>query len=427
MRTVLFGLGHVGATMAGCLAEAGHAVHGVDPDPAVVAAVMAGRAPVREPGLDALVHRGTAAGRLTAATTAAGDVLEHADLAAVCVATPAGPDGRLELAAVRAVALELAAAVRQRPTVAPPLLLLFRSTLPPGTTEGVLLPLLADVVGEGPGSRYEVAHNPEFLRQGSAVGDFRAPARIVLGERWPGATRRLRGLYDGLAAPLLEVPFQVAELAKLLDNGWHALKVAFANEVGRAAAGAGIDPEAVMAVLRADAARNLGPAYLWSGGPYGGSCLAKDLAALLAHADAMGVTLPVLEGVASSNELHARWLTDRVRLASPPPGPVLQVGLSFKAGTDDLRGSPLLELAQALTASGYALALHDPDLPPARLHAACRTLGAAAQPSLAAALTAAADARLVLFGKPAPELAARLPAGTETLELSGLRGFSRRR
>lgn len=419
MRIVLFGLGHVGATMAGCLAEAGHRVHGVDPDPAVVDAVMAGRAPVREPGLEALIRRNVAAGRLDAAATA-GDALEDADLAAVCVATPAGPDGRLELAAVAAVTRELAAAaVRRRPAGSAPLVLLFRSTFPPGTTEDLLLPLLAEGAGEGPGRRYEVALNPEFLRQGTAVADFLAPARVVLGERRPGATRRAAGLYDGSPAPLLEVPFKVAELAKLADNGWHALKVAFANEVGRAAVAAQADPQAVMAVLRADPLRSLGPTYLRPGGPYGGSCLAKDLAALLAHAGDKGLRLPVLEGVAVSNRLHAGWLVERVRAGTPPPGPVLQVGLSFKAGTDDLRHSPLVELAQALVAQGYALALHDLDLTPGRLRAACRSLNALPCLSREEALAAAATARLVIVGKPAPDLLGRLPAGMPVLELAG--------
>jgi GDP-mannose 6-dehydrogenase len=184
-----------------------------------------------------------------------------------------------------------------------------------------------------------------------------------------------------------------------------------------------VDPEAVMAVLRADPARNLGPTYLRPGGPYGGSCLGKDLAALLAHAGGAGLALPALAGAAASNGLHGRWLADRIRARVPPPGPVLQVGLSFKAGTDDLRRSPLLELARSLAASGYALALHDPDLAPARLRAACRSLGASARPSPEEAVAAAGAARLVLLGKPAPGLAARLPPGVEVVELAGLAGF----
>jgi GDP-mannose 6-dehydrogenase len=410
LRIVLFGLGHVGATMAGCLAAAGHSVHGVDPDPAVVAAVAAGRAPVREPGLEARLREGVAAGRLTAAA-ATGDALRDADLAAVCVPTPAGPDGRLEFEAVRAVVEEIAAALPRRSADALPLVVLLRSTVPPGTAAELVLPLLAA------GGRCELAVNPEFLRQGSAVADFERPARIVLGERAPGATRRAAGLYDDPPAPVLEVSFKVAELAKLADNGWHALKVAFANEVGRLAVAAGTDPEAVMAVLRADPRHSLGPAYLRPGGPYGGPCLEKDLAALSAGAS----DLPLLEGVAASNALHAAWLLERVQALVPPPGPVLQVGLSFKPGSDDLRASPLARLARGLAALGYRLSLHDPDLAPGALRAACAPLGALPCPSRAAALEAAATAGLVFLGKPTAELRPLLPAAVPVLELAGLR------
>lgn len=420
MRIIVFGLGHVGATAAACLAEAGHEVHGVDVDPEAVAAVAEGRALARERGLRRLLRRHRATGRLTAATSA-GERLAAADLALVCVATPQGPAGGLDLGAVTALTRELGGAVRRR-TQGEPLLLVYRSTLPPGATQGLLLPLLAEAAGQGPGERYEVAYNPEFLRQGSAVADFQHPARIVLGERHPGVTRRLGGLYAGFAAPVLEVSFVVAEMAKLVDNGWHALKVAFANEVGRAALAAGVEPGAVMAVLIADTGRNLGLSYLQPGGPFGGSCLAKDLAALVADAREAGLALPVLEGVAPSNRHHLGWLAGRVGAQVPPPGPILQVGLSYKPGTDDLRGSPLLELAQTLAASGYELVLHDPDLAPARLDAICRRLKATARPTREAALAAAAEVPLVLLGKTVPGLPERLPPGVRVLELAGLRG-----
>jgi GDP-mannose 6-dehydrogenase len=364
-----------------------------------------------------------AAGRVTAAT-APDDRLLEAACALVCVPTPPAPaGGGLDLSALRGVTRELGAAIRRRRAAAP-LLVVYRSTVPPGTTEGVLLPLLAEAAGEAPGGRYEVAFNPEFLRQGSAVADFQKPARIVLGERRPGASRRLGGLYDHLTAPLLEVPIAVAELAKLVDNGWHALKVAFANEVGRACVAGGLDPRATMGVLLADGERGLGAAYLRPGAPYGGSCLPKDLDALLAHAEAAGLSLPVLAGVGPSNARHLAWLVARVRARLPPPGPVLQLGLSYKPGTDDLRRSPLLELARALVAEGYDLLLHDPDLAPSRLRAAAAAIGAAARPSLAAALRPASGVRLVLIGKPIggfPD--ARPPGGPPLLDIVGLTGF----
>ena len=414
MRIVVFGLGHVGATMAACLAEAGHAVLGVDVDPTVVGAVAQRRAPVREPGLDRLLRRGVAAGRIAALTSPDGR-LGDVDCAVVCVATPADAAGQLDLSALCAVTRQLGAAIRAR-TKEGPLLIVYRSTVPPGTMVGVLLPLLAEAAGDGPGRRYEVALNPEFLRQGCAVADFRQPARVVVGERWPGATRRLAGLYGDLNVSWLEVPFAVAELAKLVDNSWHALKVAFANEVGRTSIASGLDPQAVMAVLLADPAQ---ARYLRPGGPYGGSCLPKDLAAFLAHAGGAGVSLPVLRGVGRSNELHLAWLVERVGTILPPPGPVLQLGLSYKAGTEDVRGSPLLELAGKLVAAGYELVLYDPDLAPGRLQEACRKLGAVACPTGAAAHAAATEAGLVLLGKPMPGLAMP-PTGVPMLRITDL-------
>ncbi|MEK0086002.1 nucleotide sugar dehydrogenase [Benzoatithermus flavus] len=430
MRIVLFGLGHVGATTTACLAQAGHDVLGVDPEPARVAAVAAGRAPVREPGLDALLRAGVAAGRIAAATTA-GEALAVADLAMVCVATPPTADRRgLDLARLVAVAQAIGAAIRGRRRAGRPLLVVLRSTVPPGATERLVLPAIAAAAGEGPGAAWEIAYHPEFAREGSAIADHRAPSRIVVGERAPGATRRLMGLYEGIAAPFLEVPLAVAELAKLVDNGWHALKVAFANEVGRLAVAHGLEPDAVAALLLADGRLNLGPAYLRPGAPYGGACLPKDLGALLGLADAAGLTLPALAGAVASNEAHLAWLLAAIRARVAPPGPVLQIGVSFKAGTDDLRGSPLVELARRLVAHGYALRLHDPDLDPARLAAAGRALppaGAAllARGRAADLAAAAAGVRLVVLGKPCPRLRAHLPAGAPVLDLTRLAGFTR--
>ena len=429
MRIVLFGLGHFGATTTACLAQAGHDVLGVDPEPARVTAVAAGRAPVREPGLDALLRAGVAAGRIAAATTA-GEALAVADLAMVCVATPPTADRRgLDLARLVAVAQAIGAAIRGRRRAGRPLLVVLRSTVPPGATERLVLPAIAAAAGEGPGAAWEIAYHPEFAREGSAIADHRAPSRIVVGERAPGATRRLMGLYEGIAAPFLEVPLAVAELAKLVDNGWHALKVAFANEVGRASVALGLDPQAVAGLLLADGRLNLGPAYLRPGAPYGGACLPKDLAALLSLAGRAGLELPALAGAAASNAAHLAWIAGEARARVPPPGPVLLVGLSFKPGTGDLRGSPLLALAARLAEAGYELRLHDPDLEPSALREACRAIPGAWQVllerGLAAGLeAAAAGAGLAILGKPLPGILDRLPAGMPVLDLPRLAGFT---
>ncbi len=394
---------------------------GLDRDPAKRDAFAAGRSPVAEPELDALLAAGRAAGRLHVAEAL--DAWCHRlDLAMVCVGTPGGADGALALDQPLAAVAELGRVLRRRRAAAP-LLVVLRSTLPPGATETRILPLLAELVGAPPGERYDVALNPEFLREGTALRDCRTPARIVIGERAPGVTGRLRGLHAAPTAPLFEVPFRVAETVKLVDNSFHALKVAFANEVGRLCLGQQIDPQAVMDLVLADRQLNLSPAYLRPGGPFGGPCLPKDLAATVALGRAQGVALPLLEAALASNRAHLAHLLAAIGALVAPPGPLLQLGLSFKAGTDDLRGSPLVELARALLAAGYELRLVDPDLDPERpprdgaagpAAAALRRL----DPDLDRAM---AGARLAILGKPLPALRARLPADLPLLDLTRLR------
>ena len=361
MKIVVLGLGHVGATVAACLADRGHVVVGVDRSRAKATAIAAGIPPVREPGLEPLLRKGLAAGRLTTACNPA-DPCVDADLALVCVGTPPGADGTLSSASVLRVASQLAAAARRRSPDQPPLLCVFRSTVMPGTMEHLVLPAMTGAAGEPPGRRYEVAFNPEFMRESVAIADFARPPKIVIGERFPGASGRLRGLYDDLDAPLFEVSFALAELIKLVDNGFHALKVAFANEVGRIAAITGVDALRLMQMVVADTKLNISPAYLAPGAPFGGSCLVKDLAALGAIARQHQVELPVLANVLASNAAHRAALLAKVGAVASPPARLLLCGLTFKPGTDDLRESPMVHLARDLIALGYRVALHDPDL-----------------------------------------------------------------
>ena len=428
MHIAIFGLGHVGTTIAACLARDGHHAYGVDPDPAVTRAVAAGRSLVREPGLEALLAAGVAAGRLQAGASAL-PWADRLEMALICVGTPALPTGDgLDLGQLEAAARELGRLTRgRRPDRArPPLLVVVRSTVPPGTMESLVLPTLEAAVGEAPGRLYELAYNPELLRTGSAIRDHDDPPLVVIGERRPGFSRRLMGLHASTSAPLFEVPFRTAELLKLACNGWHALKVAFANELGRIAQGHGVEPATLSDLFLADPVLNLGPAYLRPGTPFGGSCLPKDLAALQGLAAAAGQSAPLLAATATSNTQHAAWLTRAVVARCPPPGPILLLGLSFKAGTDDLRGSPLLALARTLLAAGYDLAIHDPDLDPARLTDA---EGASAHAGpLAAMLTtdldaALAGAALVVLGKPMPAVTARLPVDTSFVDFTRLEGL----
>ncbi len=417
----ILGLGYVGTTTAACLARDGHRVVGVDIDPEKVAAVARGRSPVVEPGVEELLAAAARAGRLEA-TTDIGPELDRLDMAMVCVGTPSRMDGKLDLSHLLEVTRQLGRGLRRRPADRPPLLLVYRSTVPPGTMERLVLPALERAAGEAPGRRFELAFAPEFLRESTAIRDYDHPPKVVIGERAKGASRRLLGIWDHLDAPVFEVPFAVAEMVKFVDNSFHALKVAFANEIGRICTARGIDPQAVTDIFLADTKLNISPVYLRPGGPYGGSCLPKDLAGMLALARDAGLAVPVLAAVRESNGLHLAWIASRIRALAPPPGPVLLVGLSFKAGTDDLRNSPLLGLAEMLLDAGYDLRVHDPDLDPDRLVGVNFAIALEHGELLRTRLARDPDAamrgvRLAVLGKWVPDLA--LPADVAVLALAG--------
>ncbi|HMR32328.1 MAG TPA: nucleotide sugar dehydrogenase [Geminicoccaceae bacterium] len=424
LSIAMLGLGYVGTTTAACLLKDGHHVVGVDVSPDKLDSIGRGRSPVVEPGVDDLLAEGFAAGRLQAGPRL-DPWLDRLDLAMVCVGTPSRADGKLELTHLLEVSRQLGQAVARRQAPAP-LLLVFRSTVPPGTMESLVLPTLRDAAGQEPGDRYEVAFNPEFLRESTAIKDYYAPPKIVIGERAPGVTGRLAGIYDGIEAPSFEVPFKVAETVKFVDNSFHALKVAFANEIGRICLAQGVDPQAVADVFLADTKLNISPVYLRPGGPYGGSCLPKDLGAMIALGREQGTATPLLEGVRASNAAHLAHLVATVRRLAPLPGPILQLGLSFKAGTDDLRNSPLVDLAEELAQAGYELRILDPDVDPARLLGANFARAAEHRGNVLSRIVAdpaaAADgAVLAVLGKPMPALRQQLPPALPVLDVTRLR------
>ena len=424
MRIAILGLGYVGTTTAACLLRDGHEVVGIDINPDKVRMIGEGRSPVVEPGVEELLQEGVAAGRVRSAGTIEG-LMAGLDMVIVCVGTPSRADGKLNLTHLLESTRQLGAALRERDAGKAPLLLVFRSTMPPGTMERLVLPTLETATGEGPGGRYEAAFNPEFLRESTAVKDYFSPPKIVLGERHPGATKRLGGIYDALEAPFFEVDYGVAEMVKFVDNSFHALKVAFANEIGRVSLSKGIDPQAVADLFLADTKLNISPYYLRPGGPFGGSCLPKDLSAMLSLARDGGLSVPVLNGAKESNALHLAWFAQKIKARCPAPGPLLLLGLSFKTGTDDLRNSPLLDLAELLLEAGYDLRVHDPDLDPARLVGVNFALGAEHQELLRQRMTddveaAAKGARLAVLGKPMPDALKRLPADLPVLDMNRL-------
>ena len=361
MKIVVCGLGYVGATIAACLLRDGHSIAGIDPDVRKVDDVAAGRSPVSEPGIGSLLAGGVAEGRLIAETSL-GSHLVEASLVFICVGTPSMASGSLDLTQIGAVLREIGAAIAVLPAGAPPPLIVLRSTVPPRTMDEVVIPALTEAAGAPPGGRYDVAFNPEFLREATAIDDYDAPAKIVIGEREPGITNRLHGIYDAIDAPVFELPFAAAEMIKFTDNAFHALKVAFGNEIGRLALGLDVDPQAVMKAVLADTRLNISPRYFRPGGPFGGSCLPKDVRAINALAAARGIEVPVLSAALPSNAAHKAFLASRVMAGLEPGATVLLLGLSFKTGTDDLRESPLVDLAETLIGKGYDLNIHDPDL-----------------------------------------------------------------
>ena len=424
MNIVVCGLGYVGVTVAACLLRKGATVIGIDVSAQKVRAAVDGHSPVKEPGVAELFALGRAEGRLVAAESL-DPHLAAADMAIVCVGTPSSPEGDLDLSHVREVSRQIGAALRRRPASAKPLLCVYRSTMLPGSMETVVLPELQKASGEAPGARYEVAYNPEFMRESTAIADFLAPPKIVIGERFPGAAGDLLGIYDGIDAPTFRVSYAAAEMVKYVDNSFHALKVCFANETGRIALAAGVDPKLVTRMFLADTKLNISPYYLYPGGAFGGSCLPKDLRALNAFARTQRLDVPMLDTLMASNDAHKAFLVERVRAAAPEGGRILLLGLTFKDDSDDLRESPLLDLAVRLLELGYRLGIFEPDLRPEQLVGSNLLFARQHLPRLDALLVpevgaAASAADLVVFGKAMPGIADKVPAGKPVLNLHRL-------
>lgn len=422
MKILICGLGYVGVTAAACLLRDGHTVVGIDVDARKVADVAAGRSPVSEPGVADLLASGAADGRLSAAQ-AVGDHLAGAAIVLVCVGTPSNAAGALEMGYVRAVAVELGTAIAALPDDALPPLIVIRSTIPPGTMEMLVLPTLAAEAGP-PGARYELAFNPEFLRESTAIADYYAPAKIVIGEREKGITQQLRGLYQGIDAPYFELPFAAAEMVKLTDNAFHALKVTFGNEIGRIALELGVEPGPLIDAFLADTRLNISPAYLRPGGPFGGSCLPKDIRAINAIAAAHGISVPLLGSALPSNAAHKAYLADRVMATAPPGATILLLGLSFKEATDDMRESPLVDLAESLLGKGYDLKIHDPDLTGRDLFGANLRFVEERLPHLSRLLVddpaKAGPPDLVVIGKHMPDVQAALDPAWPVIDIARL-------
>ncbi len=366
MRVSVFGLGYVGAVTAACLARAGHEVTGVDINHEKVAMLNAGASPVVEPGLGDLLAEVVGAGRLRA-TGSSEKAVAETDLALICVGTPGHANGRPDTRALEQVGREIGRALRGR---AGAYTVVLRSTVLPGTTERVLVPALVGEGGRPLDRTVRVAVNPEFMREGSSLHDFAEPSFVLVGCDDPETPALLRSLYQGVAAPFVHTAVRTAEMVKYVSNAFHALKVCFANEIGDACAAAGADPHDVMRVFLMDRKLNVSEAYLRPGFAFGGSCLPKDLRALLHAGREADIPLALLSAILPSNEAQIRRAVEAV--LGTRKRRVGVVGLAFKPGTDDLRESPMVALVEALIGKGLDVRIFDPNVALARLVGANR-------------------------------------------------------
>jgi GDP-mannose 6-dehydrogenase len=353
MKIAVFGLGYVGVVSAACLVRDGHEVLGVDPNAVKVSFLRQGKSPIVEPGLDELIAAATAAGRLAAGSDP-GAAVAQCDVLMVCVGTPGQPNGSLDLSFVRRVVQQIG---EQLASAATYKVVVIRSTLLPGSMQNVVIPTLEESARRKAGQDFGVCINPEFLREGSAIYDYDHPPKTVIGASDERAAALVRELYAALNAPLLQTDLRTAEMIKYIDNSWHALKVTFANEVGRLCKAMGIDGRLAMRMFCQDTKLNISSTYLRPGFAFGGSCLPKDVRALTYQGRLLDVDTPVLSSILASNQLHIAHALGMIR--STGRRRVGLLGLSFKEGTDDLRESPIVTLAELLIGKGYELLVYD--------------------------------------------------------------------
>ena len=366
MNISIFGLGYVGAVCAGCLSARGHTVIGVDISPAKIDMINQGKSPIVEPGLEQLLQQAVQQGRLYGTTDVQRAVLDT-ELSLLCVGTPSKKNGDLDLVYMEAVCRQIGEALRDkagRHTV------VVRSTVLPGTVNNVVIPLLEQASGKKAGVDFGVAVNPEFLRESTAIKDYDFPAMTVIGELDTQSGDILQSLYEGLDAPVIRKSIEVAEMIKYTCNVWHATKVTFANEIGNIAKAVGVDGREVMDVVCQDKTLNLSQYYMRPGFAFGGSCLPKDVRALTYRAGQLDVEHPLLASIMSSNRSQVQNAFDLVSGFNKRRIGLL--GLSFKAGSDDLRESPLVELAEMLIGKGYELRIFDANVEYARVFGANR-------------------------------------------------------
>ena len=419
MKLSVFGLGYVGCVAAACLAEAGHDVVGVDVNPTKVEIINSGKSPIIEDGIGELIAKVVASGRLSATTDSA-RAIRDSEISLVCVGTPSNQNGSLHLRHVEQVCSEIGAALKHKKERH---VVVIRSTMLPGTVENTVVPALEETSGKKAVKDFGICINPEFLREGSSLKDYHAPPFTLIGADDEATTSAVRSLYADINAPVYVTSLKTAEMVKYVCNCFHALKVTFANEVGNICKALQIDSHEVMQVFCQDTKLNLSPYYLKPGFAFGGSCLPKDLRAINYKAKELDVEVPVLSAILPSNRLQIERAIEMVVRSGKKRVGVL--GFSFKAGTDDLRESPIVTLIETLIGKGFELAIYDRHVSVAKLVGANKEYIEREIPHISKLMRSDVDGVLhdsdiVIIGNQAEEfrsVAERLRAGQQLIDL----------
>jgi GDP-mannose 6-dehydrogenase len=402
MKLSVFGLGYVGCVSAACFAKEGHEVVGVDVNPTKVGIINEGRSPIVEAGIGELISEMVASGRLRATLDSA-DAVHNSEVSLICVGTPSNANGSLDFTFVKRVCKDIGGALEKKSQRH---VIVIRSTMLPGTIQDVVIPALEVYSGKKAGEGFDVCINPEFLREGSSLKDFYAPPFTLIGADSEDVAASVRRLYAGIDARLYITEIKAAEMVKYACNAFHGLKVSFANEIGNICKELSLDSHQVMEVFCQDTKLNLSPYYLKPGFAFGGSCLPKDLRALAYKARELDVETPVLSAILQSNRRQIERAIEMVLATGKKSIGVL--GFSFKAGTDDLRESPMVTLIEALIGKGLQLAIYDRDVSLARLFGANKEYIEREIPHIAKLMRATlpevlGDSEVLIIGNRSPE------------------------
>ncbi len=361
MKISIFGLGYVGAVTGACFAKMGHTVIGADVNETKVQLINDGLSPIIEKDMPQLMQE-VKANKSFRATRSASEAISGSDVTLICVGTPSNNNGKLDLSVVKKVCEEIGVEIKSKKSYQ---VIVVRSTMLPGSVEEVVIPMLEAASGKKAGVDFGVVYNPEFMREGSSIYDFYHPPMTIIGGNKESDINAAAALYQSLEAPLVKTGYRAAEAVKYVSNIYHALKITFANEIGTLCKELMIDSHEVMDIFNMDKKLNISSAYLKPSFAFGGSCLPKDLRALTYKGKELDLNLPLLNSILNANQVHIQRTLNRIYYYHKKNVGIL--GLSFKAGTDDLRESPMVMLVETLIGKGYNIKIYDKNISLARL------------------------------------------------------------